>query len=521
MQSSPKIVELWLLFWSRVVKIRESLTIALDWLVPIGIVALIYITLPVRTALQFGCDEGFELMKAFLVSHGHPLYSEIWNDQPPLHTEMLAIMFRLFGPSAFVGRLLSLAFTTVLVGAFFRQVSQQSGRVTGLVAVVLMISFSSFIQLSVSVMIELPAMALAVASRWALAKHYSGSDRRWVVISGVLFGLALQVKWTAAIYIPALVAEYLIDNITCCKRNNERPRNIRSGIWQAPIIWLMFAIGSIMLIVVACYQINTFHIFVLSHFSNATRASVASDSYRFRLDSLVNDLGVLIPASLGVTLIIWKRRWDLSFPIVLLGTVIAIHLWHRPYWYYYGMHFAIPLAWLGAVGIVEWIKELWKIRINSICSKMLTGLGLLGWSLIVALTMTLVPENIWSEVVRVSVTTTVTEDTLLLKLRNYAWRTHWIFTDKLIYAFWAGVPVPPQLAVIPLKRIWSGQITKEEIVESLERYKPELLYMPLEWETKFGLSDYLREHYQLETRELTYVCYARNNLFNTIKFKTY
>ncbi len=54
---------------------------------------------PLRTALEFGGDEGYELMKGFLVSLGHPLYREVWNDQPPLHTELLTLLFRLFGPS--------------------------------------------------------------------------------------------------------------------------------------------------------------------------------------------------------------------------------------------------------------------------------------------------------------------------------------------------------------------------------------------------------------------------------------
>src|SRR5579859_5817859 len=74
-----------------------------DWVVPIGFGALLCLVAPLGTAFQFGPDEGYEFMKAFLVSVGHPLYSEIWNDQPPLHTEILALLFRLFGPSALVG----------------------------------------------------------------------------------------------------------------------------------------------------------------------------------------------------------------------------------------------------------------------------------------------------------------------------------------------------------------------------------------------------------------------------------
>ena len=75
-----------------------------------------------------------------------------------------------------------------------------------------------------------------------------------------------------------------------------------------------------------------------SHFSAATRKAVASEGYGFRPESLLDDLALLAPAAVGVVLIVWNRRWDLLFPMVLLATALVIHLWHRPYRYYYGLH---------------------------------------------------------------------------------------------------------------------------------------------------------------------------------------
>ncbi|MBU6401794.1 MAG: hypothetical protein KGS61_15865, partial [Verrucomicrobia bacterium] len=65
-------------------------------------------------------------------------------------------------------------------------------------------------------------------------------------------------------------------------------------------------------------------------------------------------------------------------------------------------------------------------------------------------------------------------------------------------AFWAGLPVPPELAVIPSKRIWSGQITGAEVRQCLERYRPELILLGADRVREFGLTDYLRDHYQPE-----------------------
>src|SRR5438105_14497215 len=42
--------------------------------------------LPLRTVIQIGADEGFQLAKATLCLKGYQLYTNVWNDQPPLHT---------------------------------------------------------------------------------------------------------------------------------------------------------------------------------------------------------------------------------------------------------------------------------------------------------------------------------------------------------------------------------------------------------------------------------------------------
>jgi hypothetical protein len=50
--------------------------------------------IPLGTTVQIGADEGFEVAKATLWLHGHRLYSEVWNDQPPLHTWLVTQVLR-------------------------------------------------------------------------------------------------------------------------------------------------------------------------------------------------------------------------------------------------------------------------------------------------------------------------------------------------------------------------------------------------------------------------------------------
>ncbi len=80
-------------------------------------------------------DEGYNLMKAMMVVKGYTLYNQIWSDQPPLLTYLLAWMFHLKGYSVYSSRLLILAFSCVMVWSvvqFLRLVSSKTSAVFGI-----------------------------------------------------------------------------------------------------------------------------------------------------------------------------------------------------------------------------------------------------------------------------------------------------------------------------------------------------------------------------------------------------
>src|SRR5688572_16400359 len=60
----------------------------------VSVFVLIQSRIPLRTAVQIGADEGFEVAKVTLCLHGHKLYSEVWNDQPPLHTWLITQLLK-------------------------------------------------------------------------------------------------------------------------------------------------------------------------------------------------------------------------------------------------------------------------------------------------------------------------------------------------------------------------------------------------------------------------------------------
>lgn len=64
-------------------------------------------------------------------------------------------------------------------------------------------------------------------------------------------------------------------------------------------------------------------------------------------------------------------------------------------------------------------------------------------------------------------------------MRSYANRTHWVFTQHHLYAFYAGLKVPPELAVVPYKRVQSRRISSSGILSYLKHYRPEQLLLPV------------------------------------------
>ncbi len=66
----------------------------------LGAVLLVFILLesllPLGRIVKIGADEDFELTKATLCLKGYQRYTDIWDDQPPLHTFLVTNIVSLF-----------------------------------------------------------------------------------------------------------------------------------------------------------------------------------------------------------------------------------------------------------------------------------------------------------------------------------------------------------------------------------------------------------------------------------------
>ena len=83
-------------------------------------------------------------------------------------------------------------------------------------------------------------------------------------------------------------------------------------------------------------------------------------------------------------------------------------------------------------------------------------------------------------------------------LLKHSESTRWVFTDRPILAFYAGLPIPPEVAVFTEKRLVSGNLGLDDLWLVLQKYRPEQIVL-VRW-TEYIKSDknirnYLEKNY--------------------------
>jgi 4-amino-4-deoxy-L-arabinose transferase-like glycosyltransferase len=436
-------------------------------LLAVPLIALCLAILLYRLAVtfEFGGDEGYELIKAFLCSQGFRLYTDIWNDQPQFHTMLLSLLFRLFGPFSLVGRLLTVAFSVLLLLSCYEIIKLRSGKPPAIVAVLLLLSCPAYAEASVSAMLGLPALSLGLLSVWLIFR-YQHSNREWLLmLSGFCMGLALQTKLTSLLVMPSVLIEFLA--------RNRRSQPGHSFLF-ALVRYGAFVIAG--LLVVKCFypEENTSAL-LRPHFSPLTRESFAYDSpLRSLLHSFYGYADWTLAAIFGGVYVLRRGGLDLLFPIGLLTTLLLAHSIHKPYWSYYWVHFLVPLAWLAANGLLQVYALLRQGHSARQPWSLFWTLG----SLLLASTFAALTLERTIEVGEKILSRNASADwAIVARMRDYAPVSRWVYTDKPIYAFHARLRILPPLAVITLKRIASDRLTGLDIVNELERYRPEQIVL--------------------------------------------
>lgn len=471
-------------------------TLRSAWLVAASCGVLILVALcvgPMRNAVEIGLDEHYELTKALLWSRGFSLYRQVWSDQPPLFTVVLGLCFRLFGESIAVARAAAGFFGLSMVAACWAIMARRCGAFVAAIGAALLLAAPQVLWLCASAMQEVPAIGTALWALWAILRWQEHRRWHWLALSGAVLALALQLKLTAIVMVPAIIGEILLTTFP------EGPPGGRKRV-HALGIW----VGSALLafgMTVAVVGTIPFHLLQSTHFSASVTsipvASVRGVAYWPILASLHPD--ALLTTGIGLVFLFLKhdsRR--LAFSLVTLLMVTVLYLFQRPFWEYYYLHVALPLAWLGAYAIAEalrraaalplWTWRSWKVYLST--------------SLLLALVAGFGGKRLFQVTREMSALPRVPNSRLVDAMRQHAKGTRFVFTQSTIYAFHARLALVPELSALSKKRFWSGQITSEQIWSIVRRYRPEQLLLknePLEPGVGSWIdSEYFRSYYDDE-----------------------
>lgn len=470
-------------------------------------VLIIYSLLPIGTAFEFGHDEGFGLMRAFLFNKGYKLYEQIWSDQPPLYTVVIATAFRMFGTSILTGRLIAVGFGLLLLAVFYELVRTRSGPWTALIAIFFLLSSPNVLLLTTSVMLEVPTFAVALLASLLLFRYLNKRKKVWALASGATMGFALQIKFAAILIVPAMMLELLllhrcspnsVPSGTALKEAKLVRRQVNTPQLGAqpptgaihcqpctkPLMEFFFWLSAVVIVVLSIATIWERNALVELWKPHTVGVYVPGfgepGDFKFDPGLLWRNIECVVGAAVSVVWALFRRRVrEIVFPIVLLLTAAAVHAVHRPWWNYYYLHFAIPLAWLASWAIFEGIKKVYALisvkppngRTHSFWQPLATGA-------LVALVLARSERNLEGTVKGLRQVPRVDANPIVTNMLSYGERVRWVYARAPIYAFHAKLAIPPELAVVTPKRFWSGQITREQIISICSRYEPELLILP-------------------------------------------
>jgi Dolichyl-phosphate-mannose-protein mannosyltransferase len=477
--------------WGRIAIARKkSLLINLG--LPIAFFLFTFYFMPLGEVFQFDPhDEGIELIKAVLHREGFALYTQIYNDQPPLFTILLSGWFRVFGQSIGAARLLTLSFSTLLVWAFCQTLRCYVGYLPAFIGTGLLIISCNFLRLSVSAMVGLPALALAMLSIYTFTLYKQNSARLTLLISATLLALSLQIKLFTGLLVPLLIFDLIQFRwLQGPQKGSRRLLGLEITTWLVTLIGVFALVG-------IQYNALSYEQLFHSHFDHTvTSVFDAASSYELIGSFLLQDFDYLLLAIPGIITLWQTKRWPQLLPLLWLIAALLLLWQHRPVWYHHYLLISLPLAWLATHGVMLSFEVLRQWR-SPLAWRSATPMRARFAAGCVIFSLLLVPVKLGATQLENHRVLAQSPEHLELvqALRSNQPAMPWLFTDCPMYAFYAGLKVPPEIAVLSLIRIESQAITPAQLLAVFEKYRPKQTLLCKSPTLQNHINDYLGQHY--------------------------
>lgn len=402
-------------------------------------------------AFEFNPDEGTNLIKARLVREGFDLYKQIWSDQPPLFTALLSSWFGLFGSSVYSGRLLVLLFSILLLWGLYQNIRIRIDILTARIACLFLILSSGFPLLSISVMIGIPSLALAVLSLYCATAYACSGRKTELALSAGFMAFSLLTKFFTVFMVPIILLEIIL------RKNQDKKTSDRVLL---PGIFWFSGVTLIYSLVIIAYFYPELRLFTEQLFKpHIAQINIPGADFSVIIRSLIQDFDLTLLAIFGLlTNLRAKKSGQILLPGLWLGMTLLFFTLHRPVWDHYYLLISIPICWLAAIFFT---RSLRKIRDRK-------SLFYFPALLLIILTAAMAPLKLLDAGFLLDLSGKGEERKVLDLIAGTQKANRWIFTDLPIYAFKGNLLVPPETAVLTVKRI----PTTELIEQVLRKYKP-------------------------------------------------
>jgi PelA/Pel-15E family pectate lyase len=413
-------------------------------------------------------DEGLNLTKAVLVAKGYHLYHEIWSDQPPLLTYTLALVHQGFPFSIAVIRTTILIFSLLLATSLFRVVLRFEGLFAAWSSVLLLVLSRMYLELSVSIMVGLPAIALAMLAI-DLATLGKEKGRVLPLLAGMLFGAALLTKLFVIIILPAVMAAFWFT------QKREEQLLPRASVFH--VAWFFGGIVIIGGIILATIGDIPFDQLLSPHIAARSAADYVDYGGLYMLHKFIvkyAHLAFYFTVIFGLVAFLKRPASCLIIPAVWLLSGIILLATHHPLWYHQTLILVPPLSWLGGVGFKNlfWSCEPLKLglwmgqnvdrRIVFVAVVFLVA-GFVAFVRPIYKNMRHIRSYLRDN-------PDLPEQTARLDAAILTQGADMLITDRPILAYHTHLLVPPELAVWSEKRMKAGQLTEKEILAQVSAH---------------------------------------------------
>ncbi|MEI6289014.1 MAG: hypothetical protein WCP19_01150, partial [Chloroflexota bacterium] len=223
----------------------------------------------------------------------------------------------------------------------------------------------------------------------------------------------------------------------------------------------------------------------------------------------------LLMGLFGIYFMIIKKKTLFLYVPVWIGTAYLLLNIQKPVFFHHHLLIVVPAAMLAAGGIGEGIHTLLKIKSWKGLFQLPSLVALFSVVFFLFTASYYFPKSdaSFNGIGGFFEENPIRNEQIIQVMEKYKDQTNWVVTDLPIYAFNLERPVPPILATFSFKRMITGNLTQNTIIDSMKKFDPEQVLigrfkLPL-------LEKYLLNKYTLVSTENGVRLFIRNNLITT------